>query len=251
MFWTICHKTSRAKLLRESHTCVYLQIHQVIALWVFNFLSHSQLAYTIPCCISFRWVQDPALADVLLNSMSLQIITLASHRHSLQWRLQACFFVWLCLKVRSDLVVHSKRLLLILFLPVFGLYCIYSMNIQTTPNRKTKAQLISRGRQTCASPNRSLPLIHVVRFAHKRCGETEHKHYIKEVQLIIEMFGSNRCLEATKQQRINAETRDVSGIFYQAVQWTNGGRQITGNILSTLVNLLARFSKSYEQTIFR
>lgn len=127
-----------------------------------------------------------------------------------------CSFFFL--KVRSDLVVHSKRLLLILFLPVFGLYCIYSMNIQTTPNRKTKARLIPRGRQTCASPHRSPRFIHVVRLALLRMQPHYTTHYIKQVQFIIVMFGSNRCLETTKQQRITAVTRDVFGMFYQAVQ---------------------------------
>jgi len=71
------------------------------------------------------------------------------------------------------------------------------MNIQTTPNRKTKAQHIPSGRQTCASPNRSLSFIQVVRFAHKRCGETVHKHYIKGSPINYrdvrkqQMFGSH------------------------------------------------------------
>lgn len=157
-----------------------------------------------------------ALADVLLNSASLQISTPASNRHSLQWRLQTRFFVWLCLKVRSDLVVPSMRVLLIPFLPVFRLYCMYSMNIKTTPDRKTKARLIPRGRQTCASLHKSLHFIYAVRFALLGTQPQYTKHYIVETQLIIVIAA---CLEATDvwKRQTTEDKRRNWGCFWQVL----------------------------------
>lgn len=167
-----------------------------------------------------------ALADVLLNSASLQISAPASHRHSLQWRLQTRFFVWLCLKVRSDLAVHSMRVLLILFLPVFRLYRMYSMNIQTTPDRKTKAQLIPRGRQTCASPHKSLHFIHAVRFTLLRTQPQYTKHYIEETQLIIVIAA---CLEVTdvwKRQTTEDKSRNWECFWQVLSRWA---KAVQGN----------------------
>lgn len=123
---------------------------------------------------------------------------------------------FLCLKVRSDLAVHFMRVLLILFLPVFRLYCMYSMNIQTTPDRKTKARLIPRGRQTCASPHKSLHFIHAVRFALLRTQPQYTKHYIEETQLIIVIAA---CFEATdvwKRQTTEDKSRNW-GCFWQVL----------------------------------
>ncbi len=100
--------------------------------------------------------------------------------------------------------------------PVSRLYCMYSMNIQTTPDRKTKTRLIPRGKQTCASPHKSLHFIYAVRFALLRTQPQYTKHYIEETQLIIVIA---ECLEATdvwKRQTTEDKSRNW-GCFWQVL----------------------------------